>query len=115
LGSFGDASVFSIHKSLPVPAGGALVFKNGNTPDFARRRTPPLRTTASFTLSAMKRNFDVRGLNLANVMVKAIRACIQKIKKVVGPYHLFFTLVKGPFTYIYLKGLKPPDFITNFI
>jgi dTDP-4-amino-4,6-dideoxygalactose transaminase len=63
LGSFGDAAIFSIRKTLPLEHAGALVLRNGNLSNAAKRRPPHvLSTLGTISFSAM-RHFELRGKN----------------------------------------------------
>lgn len=58
IGRVGDAAIYSFVKSLPVPDGGALVLKNGNTwTDPSADEPPPHRNTLLNTLPLLKKWF----------------------------------------------------------
>lgn len=60
LGSFGDAAIFCLYKSLPVPNGGALVVARGDK--FAvRTERAPLRAALSTLAAALRNHYDRRG------------------------------------------------------
>lgn len=48
LGSFGEVSVFSLLKSLPVPNGGLVVFNQGEMSSHEKHRVPHLTSTAFY-------------------------------------------------------------------
>jgi dTDP-4-amino-4,6-dideoxygalactose transaminase len=55
LGSFGDAAVFCLYKTLPVPNGGAVILRNGS-PDLSRcPKTPSLTSTFLYTIRGLVR------------------------------------------------------------
>ncbi len=60
LGSFGDAAVFCIYKTLPVPNGGALIVRNGAQPNESAK-PPSFVSTISYTASAMARRLPSAG------------------------------------------------------
>jgi perosamine synthetase len=80
LGSFGDAAVFSLYKSLPVPSGGLLVFNDGNQRKLGPRRRPPLRTTLSHLRLLVERNFDMKGNQWAKRLSTAVRGAVKSVK-----------------------------------
>jgi dTDP-4-amino-4,6-dideoxygalactose transaminase len=55
LGSFGDASVFCLYKTLPVPDGGALCLREGECADFGRGRAPSITSTVAHSFSGWSR------------------------------------------------------------
>lgn len=59
LGSFGDASVFCLYKTLPVPTGGSLCL-HGETARFPVDR-PPMRTAWSSILGALIHYYQENG------------------------------------------------------
>lgn len=61
LGSFGDAAVFCLYKTLPLPNGGAAVV-NGNRPGaIPASRRPSFSSTFAYTAAAMFRNAHLSG------------------------------------------------------
>lgn len=52
LGSTGDAAIFSLHKTLPVPNGGGLLVNNRELREKIETVAPPLASTMSRTLSS---------------------------------------------------------------
>ena len=65
LGSFGDAAVFSLPKSLPTPDGGIAVLRAGWS-DGARRHAPPKATwLTAHTVSLLLANLQMRHLPAA--------------------------------------------------
>lgn len=60
LGTYGDASVFSLYKTLPLPNGGALVL-NGPLPrGLPEPPEPPWASTLSHLVSALLSNLELR-------------------------------------------------------
>src|SRR5207245_11449545 len=65
LGSFGDAAVFSLPKSLPTPDGGVAVLRAGWS-DGARRHSPPRATwLTAHTVSLLLATLQMRHLPVA--------------------------------------------------
>jgi perosamine synthetase len=65
LGSFGDASIFCIHKTLPVPNGGALWLKDSPEVALRLRQPSPMCTAGSVALS-LARPFRKPGVGTPN-------------------------------------------------
>jgi perosamine synthetase len=84
LGSYGDAAVFSIHKWLPIPAGGALVLRDGHRAELRPRRRPSLRSTAGLTFSGLTRHFSSQDCGWGNSLLTAARWMSQPIKRAAG-------------------------------
>jgi dTDP-4-amino-4,6-dideoxygalactose transaminase len=83
LGTFGDAAVFCLYKTLPVPNGGALVVHRGETPHFPKA-APPLRTPLSFTVGSLETYFESHGQALAASFIRAgmavARGFVSRVK-----------------------------------
>jgi len=64
LGAFGEVSIFSLLKSLPVPNGGLVVFNQGGLPSQESRRSPHLTCTAFYLNDLLheRSRGDVKGL-----------------------------------------------------
>lgn len=56
LGSFGDAAIFCLYKTLPLPNGGAVVINTEAPPCTPALRPPPLSSTLAYTMSALFRD-----------------------------------------------------------
>jgi dTDP-4-amino-4,6-dideoxygalactose transaminase len=80
LGSFGDAGVFSLYKSLPVPSGGVLVFNDGSVGRLCPRRRPPVRSTLAHLRMLLERNFDMNGITWAKRLTGMARSTIGIIR-----------------------------------
>ncbi len=85
VGSFGDFSIFSFHKSLPLPNGGGLVVNRSDRPLPAPRTGPPLVSTLSHLAGGMmnrfKMSYPVTGALLHDVSRKSA-ATLLKMGKV---------------------------------
>ncbi len=74
LGTFGDASVFSLYKTLPLPNGGALAL-NGPLPrGLPEPPEPPLASTLSHLAFALLSNLELRGGSLGRAARGALRS-----------------------------------------
>lgn len=60
LGLFGDAGVFCLYKTLPVPNGGALRFNTLVHDQVAATRSPPASATANLVASSLLKNLEMR-------------------------------------------------------
>jgi len=60
VGSTGDASIFSLNKTLPVPSGGALILNGPPRWEIGEPRPAPILSTASHLLSDLLRNLELR-------------------------------------------------------
>ncbi|HEX2826071.1 MAG TPA: DegT/DnrJ/EryC1/StrS family aminotransferase [Burkholderiales bacterium] len=78
LGSFGDAAVFCLYKTLPTPDGGAVVMKEGRlefvgvTPNFLGAA----RTTAAAVLTSLERGGGV---------MRSMARCVKAVGKAATP------------------------------
>jgi perosamine synthetase len=61
LGSFGDAAVFCLYKSLPVPNGGALLVHTPGAGPIPGTDSPSLASTIAYTASAIWRTLKFDG------------------------------------------------------
>jgi dTDP-4-amino-4,6-dideoxygalactose transaminase len=73
LGSTGDAAVFCLYKTLPVPHGGVLVSRD--TPTRAELRRPPLLSTLHHAAGLMLSDLEMRASHLG----RAIRFGARKL------------------------------------
>jgi dTDP-4-amino-4,6-dideoxygalactose transaminase len=80
LGSFGDAAVFSLYKSLPVPSGGVLVFNDGIPRKLSQRQSPPLRSTLSLLRLSLQRNLEMSGSVWGQRALAAVRVAVKKMR-----------------------------------
>ena len=80
LGSFGDAAVFSLYKSLPVPSGGVLVFNDSVQREFHRRYPPPLRSTLAHLRLSLQRNLEMNCSVWGQKALEAARTVVRKLR-----------------------------------
>jgi dTDP-4-amino-4,6-dideoxygalactose transaminase len=60
LGQRGDASIFCLYKTLPLPHGGALVLAPGRPAGLPQPQPPPLAATARHLATALLGNLELR-------------------------------------------------------
>jgi dTDP-4-amino-4,6-dideoxygalactose transaminase len=60
LGTFGDASVFCLYKTVPAPNGGAVVFRDVETPKLPAGQPPSPASLVSQTAASLLLNFEMR-------------------------------------------------------
>jgi perosamine synthetase len=80
LGTFGDAAVFSLYKSLPVPSGGVLVFNDGVSRQLAQRGPPPLRSTLAHLRLSLQRNLEMSGNVWGQRALTAARGAVRTLR-----------------------------------
>lgn len=87
LGSFGDAAVFCLYKTLPVADGGVLVLREPSpTPSPPAR--PPLRAPLMATASSLALHFQLNGNRAAQLTMAALRTLGRGIVRRVSPEHI---------------------------
>jgi len=73
LGTWGDAAIFSLYKSLPLPHGGALVVNSGQPQGLPWPEPPPPLSTLSHLLFSLLANLELRGGALGRKLRQAVR------------------------------------------
>jgi len=58
LGSFGDAAIFCLYKTLPVPHGGALVLRTAGTSALPALKAPTLASTLAYAATTSWRDLN---------------------------------------------------------
>jgi perosamine synthetase len=81
LGSFGDAAIFCLYKSVPVPNGGALLLRNPGVARLAKSNPPSLVSTIAYTAKAFWRNTEVTAGN--KQAVKELTRSVSKPLRIV--------------------------------
>jgi perosamine synthetase len=81
LGSVGDASIFCLYKTLPVPNGGALVLNNpaAMLDEDGKLDDPSLPTVSGQVLSALLRNLELRGGGAGRTLTQQARRIVRRI------------------------------------
>jgi perosamine synthetase len=80
LGSFGDAAVFSLYKSLPVPSGGGLVFNDGMPHILPPRYSPPFRSTMAHLRLSLQRTLEASGNVWGQKALATARAVLRTVR-----------------------------------
>lgn len=73
LGSFGDASIFCLYKTLPVPNGGAVVLRRGPPLGLPTGVPPPLASTVAPMFSSMLQAAELHGGIPGRLLRKVVR------------------------------------------
>jgi perosamine synthetase len=83
LGSVGDASIFCLYKTLPVPNGGALVLNYpAARPEWdGALENPSLPTVGGQMLSALLRNLELRGGGAGRTLTQRARRIVRRAVK----------------------------------
>lgn len=88
LGSFGDAGIFCIYKTLPVPHGGLIVMNRPGLTAPSTPRTPKLSSTCSYVARRMVEHAEgssAVGYRLAQMMKTAGRSFKQSVNATTVP------------------------------
>lgn len=86
LGSFGDAAVFCLYKTLPVPDGGVLVTRKAS-PKLSLA-SPPFRAPLGAVASSLALNFELNGSVAAQFTLAALGTLGRTIIRRVSPEHI---------------------------
>ncbi|MDR0967054.1 MAG: DegT/DnrJ/EryC1/StrS family aminotransferase [Myxococcales bacterium] len=78
LGSFGDASVFSLYKTLPLPNGGALVLNEGRPRGLPRLPEPPRLSMLSHLAASYLQGLEFRRGALGRTLRKMARGLSRR-------------------------------------
>jgi perosamine synthetase len=81
LGSFGDAAIFCLYKTLPVPNGGALVMRTGRSAELPPTDRASLPATMSNLASSLRTHFEMEGHKLGELLLTALQAAGKKVVK----------------------------------
>lgn len=73
LGTFGDAAVFCLYKTLPTPNGGALVLREGGPLGLPEGEPPPLAATLSHAASSLLVGLELSGGAAGRTVRRAAR------------------------------------------
>lgn len=77
LGSFGDAAIFSIYKTLAVPHGGALVLCRGSLHQVPQLRSPALASTLAYAFALLSLHFEVSGATWGKSLLKWMKTATR--------------------------------------
>jgi dTDP-4-amino-4,6-dideoxygalactose transaminase len=85
LGSFGDASIFCLYKTLPVPNGGALWLRQPAVErPWPHTRPPTLTSTMAYTATAVYRHLRFNGGGWAHSMLQSVRNSARSMSDQLG-------------------------------
>jgi perosamine synthetase len=84
LGSWGDAAIFCLYKTLPVPNGGVVVLRTGEPLALAPGQPPSLASTVAQVGRCLDRNLRVHGPRWPRGTLNAVRAAGRTVARVVG-------------------------------
>jgi perosamine synthetase len=82
LGSFGDAAVFCLYKTLPLPTGGALWIPGDDAPPATE--PAPCRAAWSNLVSSLVQHYERHGNVLARSALNAARALLKPAVRIAG-------------------------------
>src|SRR2546426_6330046 len=74
LGSWGDAAIFCLYKTLPVPNGGAVVLHNGGSSALPEGAPPSLVSTLALVTASLDRHLQIQGRRWSRGLLKAARS-----------------------------------------
>ena len=78
LGSWGDAAIYCLYKSLPVPNGGALVLRRGGLSAFRQHAPPPWRNSFSSAARSLDSYLSNHRKNWQRKLLKMMRNAAKK-------------------------------------
>ncbi len=84
LGSWGDAAIFCLYKSVPVPNGGVLVLRSDEASGLAEGDRPSLASTLALSADALERHLQIHGRRWQRGLLNAVRAAGRRAKRLMG-------------------------------
>jgi len=84
LGSWGDAAIFCLYKSLPVPNGGVLVLRNGERSALPDGDLPSLASTLALSADAFERHLQIHGPRWQRGVLNAVRVAGRRAARLFG-------------------------------
>ncbi len=81
LGTFGDAAIFCLYKTLPVPDGGALVDRHCASWHLAEAASPSLLSTFALAASSLDRNLQLNGNSQLRLLLRGMRALGKSVSR----------------------------------
>lgn len=84
LGSFGDAAVFCLYKTLPTPNGGVVVTRRGDARALDAGAPPPWTSTLAHSASSLLAGLEVRGGVAGRLIRGAVRTVGNAAARVVA-------------------------------
>jgi dTDP-4-amino-4,6-dideoxygalactose transaminase len=83
LGSFGDAAVYCLYKTLPVPNGGVLVVRQPGSEPWPATKAPALASTLAYTATAVWRHLKFNG-GWTHALLQTARSAAKRISHRAG-------------------------------
>jgi dTDP-4-amino-4,6-dideoxygalactose transaminase len=84
LGEWGNAAIFSIHKTLPVPNGGALLIRGDHALQIPARTPPPLPSTLAYSTSLLSLYLEMQGTQWMRAAWKGLKALGKSTARALG-------------------------------
>lgn len=84
LGSYGDASIFCLYKTLPVPNGGALLVRDSQGVRWPPTTAPTLTSTMAYTATAIYRHLRFNGGGLLHSALQKVRNSARNMSDSLG-------------------------------
>jgi perosamine synthetase len=84
LGSWGDAAIFCLYKTLPVPNGGAVVLRNGGRSALPEGDPPSWVSTLALVAGSLERHLQIEGRRWSRRLLKAVRATGKRAARALG-------------------------------
>lgn len=84
LGSWGDAAIFCLYKTLPVPNGGAVVLRTGDPSALPQGQPPSWASTFAELAGCLDRHLRVQGHRWQREALKAIRITGRTATRALG-------------------------------
>jgi dTDP-4-amino-4,6-dideoxygalactose transaminase len=84
LGSWGDAAIFCLYKSVPVPNGGVLVLRNGESSAVPEGDLPSRASTLALSADALERHLQAHGRRWQRAVLNAVRAVGKRTSRLLG-------------------------------
>lgn len=85
LGSFGDAAVFCVYKTLPAPNGGVLVLRQATPIGLPRGEDPSLASTLAPVASSLLQGLELSGGGVGAVVGGTVRSVGRTVSRWVAP------------------------------
>src|SRR5260370_5676130 len=84
LGSWGDAAIYCLYKSLPVPNGGAIVLRRGGLSAFWKHSPPPWGNSFSFPARSLDSYLSNHIMNWQGNLIKIRPNASKRISRIVA-------------------------------
>jgi len=84
LGSWGDAAIFCLYKTLPVPNGGAVVLRNGGPSTLPEGDPASWVSTLASISGSLNRYLQIHGHDWQRTLMKTVQAAGKKATRLLG-------------------------------